>query len=84
MTFDLTRFLEKAGTVAGISGAVLLSLNVTYSSYGYVLFLVSSAMLAGHAGRIKARWLLTLQACFLLTNMNGIYHWILLPAMGGQ
>ncbi|KPC02256.1 Uncharacterized protein AC501_3542 [Pseudomonas amygdali pv. lachrymans] len=41
-------------------------------------------MLAGHAGRIKARWLLTLQACFLLTNMSGIYHWILLPVLGGQ
>lgn len=84
MPFDLTRFLEKAGTVAGISGAVLLSLNVACSSYGYVLFFLSSALLAGHAGRIKARWLLTLQACFLLTNISGIYHWLLLPTLGGQ
>lgn len=84
MQFNLKRFLECAGTVSGIAGAVLLSLNVTYSPFGYVLFLFSSLLLAGHAGMIRARWLLTLQACFLLTNMNGIYHWLLLPVMGGH
>lgn len=83
MGFNLTRFLECTGTVAGISGAVLLSLNTSYSPFGYVLFLLSSLLLAGHARMIRARWLLTLQTCFLLTNMNGIYHWLLLPVMGG-
>ncbi|MBM5458573.1 hypothetical protein H8F21_13470 [Pseudomonas sp. P66] len=84
MAFELKRFLEFTGTVAGIAGAVLLSLNVSYSPYGYVLFLFSSLLLAGHARIIRARWLLMLQACFLITIMNGIYHWLLLPVMGGQ
>ncbi|MFJ3110058.1 hypothetical protein [Pseudomonas putida] len=84
MPFDLKRFFEFAGTIAGIAGAVLMSLNTSYSPFGYVLFLFSSLFLAGHARMIRARWLLMLQACFLITNMNGIYHWLLLPAMAGQ
>lgn len=84
MIFNLTRFLEFTGTVCGISGALLLSANFSYSPYGYVLFFFSSMLLAGHARMIRARWLLTLQACFLLTNMNGIYHWLVLPVLGGQ
>lgn len=84
MKFNLTRVLECTGTVAGIAGAVLLSLNISYSPFGYVLFLFSSVLLAGHARLIRARWLLTLQACFLMTNLNGIYHWLLLPVLGGH
>ncbi|NMY13857.1 hypothetical protein HBO38_36810 [Pseudomonas veronii] len=82
MSKKLTRICEIAGTVAGISGAFLLSLNVSYSPFGYVLFLISSILLAGHARLIKSSWLLTLQICFLCANTNGIYHWLILPYMG--
>jgi len=80
-----TRILEATGTIAGITGAILLSQNVAYSPFGYVLFLVSSLCLAGHARRIGTRWLFALQTCFLLTNLNGIYHWLVAPllAAGG-
>jgi len=81
---NLVRWFEIVGTVAGISGALLLSANVQYSAYGYVLFLLSSLMLLGHARLIRAKWLLALQTCFLVTNMNGIYHWLLLPIWSGQ
>ena len=78
---NLTRLFEIVGTVAGISGAILLSLNIASSPMGYVLFLISSITLAGHASLIRAKWLLTLQGCFTLANMNGIYHWLILPAV---
>lgn len=81
MQNSLTSFLERAGTIAGITGALLLSQNNDYSAYGYVLFLVSSVCLAFHARRIGARWLLVLQLTFLVANVNGLYHWILAPLL---
>jgi hypothetical protein len=81
---SLVRFFEMVGTVAGITGALLLSANIEYSRYGYVLFLLSSLMLFGHARLIRANWLMGLQLCFLGTNLNGIYQWVILPVIGGH
>lgn len=81
---SLVRSFEMIGTVAGISGALLLSANIEYSRYGYVLFLLSSLMLFGHARLIRANWLMGLQLCFLGTNLNGIYQWVILPVIGGH
>lgn len=81
---NLVRLFEVVGTVAGITGAFLLSANIEYSRYGYVLFLLSSLMLLGHARLIRAKWLVALQVCFLGTNLNGIYQWVILPVIGGH
>lgn len=81
---NLVRLFEMVGTVAGITGAFLLSANIEYSRYGYVLFLLSSLMLLGHARLIRAKWLVALQVCFLGTNLNGIYQWVILPVIGGH
>lgn len=81
---NLVRLFEMVGTVAGITGALLLSANIEYSRYGYVLFLLSSFMLLGHARLIRAKWLVALQVCFLGTNLNGIYQWVILPVIGGH
>jgi hypothetical protein len=81
---NLVRLFEMVGTVAGITGALLLSANIEYSRYGYVLFLLSSLMLLGHARLIRAKWLVALQVCFLGTNLNGIYQWVILPVIGGH
>lgn len=81
MNSSLTSFLERAGTIAGIAGALLLSQNNAHSAYGYVLFLISSLCLAFHARRIGARWLLMLQLTFLVANINGLYHWLLAPML---
>jgi hypothetical protein len=80
---NLVRLFEIVGTVAGISGALLLSAHVEYSAYGYVLFLLSSIMLLGHARLIRAKWLIALQVCFLGTNLNGIYQWVIHPMITG-
>ncbi|MGF6281914.1 hypothetical protein ABH908_000053 [Pseudomonas frederiksbergensis] len=81
---NLVRLCEIVGTVAGISGALLLSANLPYSPYGYLLFLLSSLTLVGHARLIRSNWLLALQTVFVLANMNGIYHWLFLPIWSVQ
>lgn len=64
------------GTGAGVTGAVLVALNISISGYGFVLFLVSS-MLWGAAGLAQRDdSLVILQATFTVINLIGIYRWI--------
>lgn len=63
------------GTGAGVSGAMLIALNLGVVGYGFVLFLVSSLLwtAAGLAQREPS--LVVLQSAFTAINVLGIYRW---------
>ena len=69
------KILEMIGAVCGIAGAVLVSLNIPQSKYGFVLFLVSSILLGIVSWQRKMQYLLTMQMVFLGINIVGVFRW---------
>ena len=63
------------GAVYGVWGAILVSLNITQSKYGFVLFLVSSILLGIASWQRKMQYLLTMQMVFLGINTVGVARW---------
>ena len=71
----MNKLFEMIGAVCGVAGAVLVSLNIPQSKYGFVLFLVSSILLGVVSWQRKMRYLLTMQIVFLGINVIGIVRW---------
>lgn len=74
-----TAFLAPAkwiGTTAGVSGAVLIALNLNVVVYGFVLFLVSSILWAWVGWMHRETSLVVLQGAFTAINVFGICRWI--------
>jgi nicotinamide riboside transporter PnuC len=69
------KILEMIGAVCGIAGAVLVSLNIPQSKYGFVLFLISSILLGVVSWQRKMQYLLTMQMVFLGINVVGVARW---------
>ena len=69
------KILEMIGAVCGVAGAVLVSLNIPQSKYGFVLFLISSILLGVVSWQRKMQYLLTMQIVFLGINMVGVARW---------
>lgn len=69
--------LKWIGTAGGVTGAILLALNIDVSGWGFVAFLVGSGgwMAAGLIQRETSLWLLNL--VFTITNVIGIYRWLI-------
>ena len=67
--------LEMIGAICGVAGAVLVSLNIPQSKYGFVLFLISSVLLGIVSWQRKMQYLLTMQMVFLGINAAGIFRW---------
>ena len=65
------------GSFLGVAGAVLLSLNISLSPWGYVLFMGSSLILSLWAYRAGLKHQLIMQAVFSVINANGIVNWLL-------
>lgn len=65
------------GSVCGITGAVLLALNLPISGYGYLFFLVSSVALVAWSFKTGAKHNLTMQLCFCVINSIGVYNWLI-------
>jgi hypothetical protein len=64
------------GTGAGISGAIMVALNLGWVVYGFGLFLISS-LLWGVIGWVQRETsLLVLQGTFTLINIVGICRWL--------
>ncbi len=64
------------GTAAGISGAILIALNLGAVAHGFVLFLVSSVLWGAAALIQREPSLLVLQSTFTVINVLGIWRWI--------
>ena len=71
----MNKLFEMIGAICGVAGAVLVSLNILQSKYGFVLFLVSSILLGIVSWQRKMRYLLTMQMVFLGINVVGIVRW---------
>jgi nicotinamide riboside transporter PnuC len=69
------KILEMIGAVCGVAGAVLVSLNIPQSKYGFVLFLISSILLGIVSWQRKMQYLLTMQMAFLGINVVGVFSW---------
>jgi nicotinamide riboside transporter PnuC len=69
------KIFEMIGAICGVAGAVLVSLNIPQSKYGFVLFLISSILLGIVSWQRKMQYLLTMQIVFLGINMVGVARW---------
>jgi nicotinamide riboside transporter PnuC len=69
------KLFEMIGAVCGVAGAVLVSLNIPQSKYGFVLFLISSILLGVVSWQRNMQYLLTMQMVFLGINAVGIFRW---------
>lgn len=65
------------GTGAGVSGAMLISLNLGVVGYGFALFLISSLLWTGVGIVQREPSLVVLQGAFTAINVLGIYRWML-------
>lgn len=72
----ISRIMGWIGSLFGVIGAVLLSLNTNYSGYGYVFFLISSTVLAAWSVREKHEHQLLMYVVFTCININGCYQWL--------
>ena len=71
----MNKLFEMIGAICGVAGAVLVSLNIPQSKYGFILFLISSILLGIVSWQRKMQYLLTMQMVFLGINMVGIVRW---------
>lgn len=65
-----------AAVMVNVFSALLLSMNVFYSKYGYIGFLIASIVLAIIAVRQKDAQYFTLNLIFSLINIAGVVRWI--------
>jgi len=68
-------FIEAYGAITGVIGAILLAFNFEYSKWGFVAFTFSSIFLGYFAWKKEMKYLLSMQAIFLIINFIGIYRW---------
>jgi len=71
----MNKLFEMIGAICGVAGAVLVSLNIPQSKYGFLLFLISSILLGIVSWQRKMQYLLTMQMVFLGVNIVGVVRW---------
>ncbi|MBT7556990.1 hypothetical protein HN615_08705 [Candidatus Woesearchaeota archaeon] len=71
----MNKTFEMIGAICGVAGAVLVSLNIPQSKYGFVLFIISSILLGIVSWQRKMQYLLTMQMVFLGINIVGVVRW---------
>jgi nicotinamide riboside transporter PnuC len=64
------------GTAAGVSGAILVALNLGLVVYGFGLFLISSLLWSVVGWFRREMSLVVLQGTFTVINIVGIYRWL--------
>jgi hypothetical protein len=67
--------LKWTGTAFGIVGAIIVALNLSFSGWGFVLFLISSFAWCIAGIKMKEASLVLLQGTFTAINLLGIYRW---------
>ena len=63
------------GTGAGVSGAILIALNLGIVAQGFALFLVSSVLWCAVALIQREPSLVVLQSVFTVVNVLGLWRW---------
>lgn len=64
------------GAAAGVSGAILVALNLGLVVYEFGLFLISSLLWSGVGWLQREMSLVVLQGAFTVINIVGIYRWL--------
>jgi hypothetical protein len=64
------------GTGAGVSGAILIALNLGIVVYGFALFLLSSLLWGSVALVQREPSLAVLQGAFTAINLLGVWRWV--------
>jgi hypothetical protein len=63
------------GTATGILGGLLLASNISYSHYGFLIFLTSASAWIIQGYRNKDNALIILNTFFIAIDCLGIYRW---------
>jgi nicotinamide riboside transporter PnuC len=71
----MNKLFEMIGAICGVAGAILVSLNIPQSKYGFILFLISSVLLGIVSWQRKMQYLLIMQTVFLGINIVGVVRW---------
>ncbi len=69
--------LKWLGTVLAIIGALAIALNLPYSGWGFVAFLISSISWSIAGFMMREPSLVVLQGTFIIINVLGIYRWLI-------
>lgn len=75
MNSKMLDMAKRIGTSTGVSGAVLIALNVGLVRYGFVLFLLSSMLWLTAALAQRESSLAVLQGAFTVVNVIGLWRW---------
>lgn len=67
---------EWVGAAAGGLGALMLAINVSWSAYGWLLFLASNVSWIVYAIQRRVRSVLLMQLVFTSTSLTGVYRWL--------
>lgn len=70
----LTERDQVIGSLTGIAGALLVSMNNGTEFLAFGLWLISNIAWIIYARRIKSPWLLMMMGCYLLITVNGLIH----------
>lgn len=68
--------IEWVGAITGLAGALLLSLNINASGYGFILFLLSNIAWIIFSLRRRTYGLLVQQLGFTATSIIGVLRWL--------
>ena len=74
VSIPVSTFLEWAGSILGLLGALLLATHSRVSRYGWLAFLVANIAMIGFALDIGRYGLLLQQVGFLATSSLGLYR----------
>lgn len=76
---NISQIIEWAGSLTGVSAAILLALNIPVSAWAYVFYLFSSILLMIWGYREKAHGVAFQNLVFIAINILGIYRWLIAP-----
>ena len=71
------RAIRWTAALTGIAGGILLALRIPWSGWGFVLFAISSIAWIASGAVMRVRSLVAVNTVLLLTNLIGIYRWLL-------
>jgi hypothetical protein len=75
-TADARRTPDEAiGATAGILGSLIISMNLGVEFAGWLAFFISNIAMLAYARRVRSRWIMGMQACFMVSTMIGLVRW---------
>ena len=72
------KFLEWSGALIAVAAAIMLALNITISPWAFVLYFISSVILAIWGWYSGAYAIAVQNMVFMLINSIAIYRWLII------